>query len=743
MKSIKQEILIDAPFFRFHYLVPHADSELRDATPFQGFGEGLIASIGAFKYLTTFPTDLRELYANRQHIAFFRAIGKLPYVVYPIQLSSLPEAFAILPTVLPCILSTGSTTQVIDEFLAQVSRPALHLSIAGSVTSIPFREVTADTFRQYASKVVAFFENNQDIDRVISEFKDVMSSSVRCSPKTINLAHVPHNVTMPNETALRSIGLHLSGERPLTPGRSQEYIKAVVKSADFLARQRSEALAAQKMSVFVEGRIPQSAILCTAGYYDFRNADRHSGQGKESRLAQQIAKIIKMHEGYTVVVEEPIKKLMTPLGMAAASVRGSELRAFSFGLSIRAASHLVPVFRLPQFPADIKWQLIRLGGVVRNPQGQIPKRNRIAHAVGKLLRQGLPTEVVSRLPNLGRNLKIVSDWPLEWANIEGLPLMLRYNCSRITATPGNVCFSQLIDTDEVKLPLGAFSEILVIRSFQDSDPIKPVLWKALEESKRLNKACKFQVDLRLVDVATEDEFVAALNSYDGAMIIFDCHGTYDHSSDVGTLLIGGQRLDVWKLRGRAKVPPIVLLSACDTHPIDGSHASVANGMIALGAKTVLGTLLPIHAGHAAVFLGRLLLRIQEYIPTYLNAVSAPLRWVQVISGMQRMHYATEVINLVCGKFFEKITPQVVSALQFQANNFINTNDPKWFEKLKAEIVKRLEIPLKQLELILVAQGQLTEAIRYVQIGNPETIVILKPAYEEAFRNAASQAMAKH
>jgi hypothetical protein len=97
----------------------------------------------------------------------------------------------------------------------------------------------------------------------------------------------------------------------------------------------------------------------------------------------------------------------------------------------------------------------------------------------------------------------------------------------------------------------------------------------------------FKVNVRFVDVLNEDEFVAAIHSFDGAMMIFDGHGSYDDEIGSGTIVIGGKAVDTWQLRKRCVLPPIVIFSACDTQPVDGSHSSVATAAFSLDAQTVL------------------------------------------------------------------------------------------------------------------------------------------------------------
>lgn len=135
-------------------------------------------------------------------------------------------------------------------------------------------------------------------------------------------------------------------------------------------------------------------------------------------------------------------------------------------------------------------------------------------------------------------------------------------------------------------------------------------------------------------------------------------------------------MDPSTLKGKiARMPPIVILSACSTHPLDWSETSSAGAFLTMGAMSVLGTVTPIHARDAAVFVGRLLLRLAEFVPVIAGSGQ---RWSDVISGLLRMSYVTDLIRV-----FE--SEKVISAddhrkIQFEANTLINSESDEWFEK---------------------------------------------------------------
>ena len=108
-----------------------------------------------------------------------------------------------------------------------------------------------------------------------------------------------------------------------------------------------------------------------------------------------------------------------------------------------------------------------------------------------------------------------------------------------------------------------------------------------------------------------------------------------------------EKIDIWQLqRKRPRVPPIVVLSACDTHAADRNHASTANGFLSIGARAVLGSVFPIDAEDAASFVARLLYRIAKFIPSAQKQFNRSLTWMEIMGGMIRMQLLTDFCRLL-------------------------------------------------------------------------------------------------
>ena len=281
----------------------------------------------------------------------------------------------------------------------------------------------------------------------------------------------------------------------------------------------------------------------------------------------------------------------------------------------------------------------------------------------------------------------------------------------------------------------AFKDVLVVRSFAPDDRLRPVLEQAF---KRAYSRLDVQPPhVRFIDVDSEDTFAEAVRSYHGAVLIFDGHGGYEDKFGVGTIVVGGRAVDVWSLREKCRFPPIVIFSACDTHPVDGSHGSVANAAFALDAVTVLATLLPVNAMTAAAFIARLLLRMVEFVKVAADNRTV-LTWREVISGMIRMAYTAEVRHILAARAGLRFRDGGHDRVQLVANTAINARRADWFDCFIGAIAVETSSGVDDIRGLVSRWASITDALKYVQLGSPENIVILPEAGAAEMHKAALQ-----
>lgn len=397
--------------------------------------------------------------------------------------------------------------------------------------------------------------------------------------------------------------------------------------------------------------------------------------------------------------------------------RQLELMATNLFIACMACANCLPVVRLPNAVNLHQAQLkdIELTIQRNDVKSQAQLQQKFNFLSGQF-KSEIGEKICALVSNRSQSAKICSDAPIEWAYLDKLPLMISHEVSKIPMTPGNLLGQLSMIGQGLVIPEAALENILVIRSFQNHDKIKLMLQTAIALFKVQDR-----ISVNFVDVSKTDEVISALNQYAGAIVIFDCHGGHDGDSKPGFLKVGREKLDVWSLAGIARIPPIVLLSACSTHAIGGSHASVANGFLRCGALSVIGTFLPVDAIKSSAFIARIIYRIHSFLPVVKSLKYESISWRSFISGFLRMSYVTDVLKL-----FEElglIEEEQYVKIHLRASEEINLLDSSWYDNLLESVASHSGRAVEDV-LALVKEGSpLLETMLYCQLGRPELITI--------------------
>jgi hypothetical protein len=541
-----------------------------------------------------------------------------------------------------------------------------------------------------------------------------------------------HNCLTPNQLVLRGAGFTFEGGEPFMPPMEADYIKAIVETARAVKSLREDLgdVPAFRISP------PQPGLFLTSPSLYRHIYDRSPPTPSEFRdpqIFRETLKILQRQKGFQFhIAGDKGRRIMESEALAILHIRAEETAVHSLAVGLRAASTLAATLRLPPAVNTTAGAIRQLSAHTRATKAHNRKFGEIFATVQQKLIEAVGPDLVEEIKHYSGDIKLATDVPLEWLPIDGFPLSLLFYTSRITATPGNLMIGELANPNIMRFRTEAFREILILRSFDENDHIREYLPQALSV---LEPRWKDQLTIRSVEVSSVDEFVREIDGYTGPIMIFDGHGGHA-LHDAGTLRIGKSDVDVWELRTRVRVPPIVVLSACDTHATDRSHATTANGFLTLGARTVLATLLPISGPAAAIFVARLLFRLFEYLPAGVDLHNRFLTWTEVVGGMLRMQAVSDLLRPMIGK---KISEQQYRQIHTDLNNSINIEEDRGWLSLLINLVAN-QTGLGALEIHSVFRRAIaySETIRDIQIGNPETILIGSEAVLQEHENSALQ-----
>jgi hypothetical protein len=694
---------------RILYIVVLSPEGAGDYSLFQGFSVNTFAAIPVLQHICQLPPTIAELFAERDDAVRMRAIGIGGYAIVMLDLEFLEGFREGYPWTV--FVSSAATRDDVERHVQAHGRPGwLHLTTGQSTPSIKslprFRR--ADMFA-WSRSVAEQLARARGDDPTKLQWRPFVEWPIW----RLRLRSREHRTTEPTEAALRSLGASLT-EPPVPLGGSADpvHARAISRAAMTLEGIRSRELPDHAP---IPGT-PSTIVTVPSVYRHLAIDQLRRDASKGARIA--VRNILRQKQ-YTAMLlsEEDSKHIDSdPFAIAALIGRGQELAAYTAALSVTASSLAAPVLRCPPQVDRIRELLIRLAGVRGDSPGRVERRNELAAAIGSGLRSAVPAEILRHIErHAHEGIKLIGDTPLELLPVGDLPLSLAATTSRLPTLPGNLLMRQALQRTPQFLSTQDLRRVLIVRAFEPGDPLRGMLDIALGEFQR---EFADRLEVKIVDVSTADEFVTAFNAFDGALAIFDGHGSHERDDPHGTLAVGKLKIDVFAMYREIRVPPIVWLSACETHPLEGVENSVASAFLMMGAKSVLGTNLPVDGPAGAVLVARFLYRLAGFVPI----LNVPIPWSEVVAGMLRMSYVTDVLRALQEQL--RIPPETVRALHVAANQAINTFQRDWFDGLLGGIATAMSTDLENVRALWRRSCYFTDSLRYVHLGTPEHMFVV-------------------
>lgn len=705
---------------RIFYVLLLTSDDLSDVTPFQLFSRSWRHQLGALERLSTLPRDILEPRHTTEDILIQRIGGMRQLAWLPLNIRALEQAnIEELGVFVVCFTGEEEAARRTDIWAKKQNYRPLHVTTTTGSSGTSLDEFSFETLHQHCLEI---FQSNPRAfsaeQRTASEA--ALQNWIEPVKTPSSLKRNGHNIFRPNYMSMDRAARSLEEGSPFIGKSESEYTQRILESCDAVVRMRSEIgfHPIHFLSLIRPGLILSGPALLRPTYARIKLQDSFN----EKALEKTLRMIQKQRGLFNQVHVDFLKELGdSKYAQFTLAERQSELEIFTLGTGLFACQTASAVMRLSPGVNHVFPALSGYARNVRSPKVEARlKSQRLFEGIQSELTSAVGNERIQFIKEHGGPIKIISDAPIEWLPIDGLPLGIKYNCSRINSTPGNLLMAFLSLNESIRLHPNDLKKILVVNAFPDSDPLKDILSGAINA---LRTGWRDKVEIQFKRTPSKEEFIDALNSFDGNILIFDGHGIANSDEPVGKLALGPNSIDVWELRGKVRVPPIVLLSACDTHGIDAaSQATVGNGFLAIGAYTVLATLLPVGGIESAGFIARLIYRISDFIPLALQGRPRVLSWSEVIGGMLRMLLATELLDSLVGPPSEEGTPRF--SLQTSANVDINSRETdEWFENLLKAIAICNDQPIDTVRKRARRVLARSEAIRYIQLGHPEAILI--------------------
>jgi len=695
----------------------------QELTLFQGFSAGWTDVHWAMELLCRLPADVLEASQPLEGVLVQRIGGERQLSWAPIDVSALEQLPAPgFGAFIVCFTGDVEVAERVDTWIGKQQFPIEHVSLTESNHGVDAESYSPSALRNYCQRAFEAQQYRFSIQQR-SAFETAINAWQELALSPTDHTQHGHNIFLANQMTLRRAGKDAMAREPWIGRQEKQYTDEVIESAKVTLQLRNEVGVRGINRLF----LPTPALILAepALYRPLYKRPKHANT-QEDKAAKNSIRLLQNQKGLCNESDGEFIKLLQEFPVASTILieRSKELKTFTLGVGLRAASMEAAVLRLSPGVNHVYTKLDNYARHIRKdrPTARL-KSKRLFETIQKDLAKALGEERIKLIEGEAGPIKLVTDSPMEWLKIDGLPLSLARDCSRINATPGNVAMAELAKTQAVNLMPEALTRPLVLSSFAEDDPLKDVVRDGLQVIKN-SAGQTIAHDFRRV--YSVDEFVDTLNAYNGAILVVDAHGYANSEEPIGGIVIGGEKLDVWHLRNKVRVPPIVILSACDTHSADaGTHATVGNGFLVLGATTVLATMLPIGGLGAAMFIARFIFRLEEFLPAALSAMQRALSWTEVVSGMLRMTLVSEVLDEVVGlPYAEARATEEMHKLQTRANMWINCRDDDWYDRFLCELACLQDTDEEKLRSRASRVIARSESIRYVQLGNPEIIRII-------------------
>lgn len=714
-----------------HIIAMPTDIATSGKTFFQGFSSALIPNyLSIMDMLIRFPHDMVEMGLAGSMFVASKMMGSALRIrmVKADLLTALHVRDKMLPTV---IWSTDQSAADVEAQLHNFVVRPLHITVNRFSGAVSMADLSTEAIYDH---LLALAERTAAHNDIFDKLVEFMKAHPPVKREQGLLPFVPkmHNCTIPSAEVLRVYGFSLDNSEDIKPAHDIEtYNNAMVEFAGMIdqLRQGSKAYSLRKNDAI---------IFCPSLYAMLYKVDnkiwnpilRDLDRDKRNFVKSMLIRNRGYGNGpvdFTGEMEIPFNPYDDPLVGALLRDMQFEQRFFSTVISVLAANQFIPAFRLPNAVMLHQHTLSEIYSLVNsNKPNREADLNRLLAKYSTTIR-GEVGEKLWKSTFVGRErLLAICDFPIEWLSIDGLPAMFRYEISRIPSTPGDLTANVALGHPRLPVPRKSLDHILVIRSFTADDPIRYDLELAI------GRYDLGKLKVEIVDVSTRDELVNAMNAYQGGMLIFDCHGNHGGKMEHAWLQIGEEKIDVWNLKPAVRMAPIVVLAACSTHPVDGSHASVANGFLSNGVQAVLGTYAPVDSKHAAKFVGRLLFQIASFLPEI--SMRRPVTWREIVGKFFRMSYVTDVLNDLHEEC-KAINKAQYSKLHQDAIRSIKVSDSDWLEKLQQGVVDSTEITLVDVHKIWAERYHFVETMLFGQFGRPENIIIVSDERYDEFRSA--------
>jgi hypothetical protein len=309
--------------------------------------------------------------------------------------------------------------------------------------------------------------------------KDAISKWERPEPRSLGYQVKGHNSVHPNLMALSAAGFDDLISGPFDDIGPQvgicAYVDQIVRTTESIRQERDHIGLRAAHNQF---RCPPDLNLFAPSIYPHffeLSLSVEKTSKDERRNLKMVQRVLTVQSGYNLELSESQQKAVADFDVESNNLRlhpivqerAAELRFVTDCMGILAASEISSVLRLPNEVNRTAGQVRQFASHYRSENTSERKRLMAFRKIQKRISQSVPSEFTSLIEKAEFGVRVVADAHLEWLQVNGLPLSLAKDTSRIPVTPGNLFVDQIGPTELLHMVPEDFSEVLILENGGD------------------------------------------------------------------------------------------------------------------------------------------------------------------------------------------------------------------------------------------------------------------------------------
>ncbi|WP_461791448.1 hypothetical protein [Pedobacter sp.] len=439
----------------------------------------------------------------------------------------------------------------------------------------------------------------------------------------------------------------------------------------------------------------------------------------EAEMVNKFKKVLSLEQtqNYITLNKMPDEKLIPLLGTFA-KWKSSYLDSVAF---LHSSFNFSPIVRLPYQGSSMYRNLsffrTEATGIISHPRNRRNINKTIRKLGHALTVRTISDRLKEKLIEQNRQIVAITDLPIEWLDVAGVPLSFTHDVCRLpeTALNGLMAIFAQNERFQYSVPENILEKTLVIFG---SEETAFKFWQPVVNN--LSKDLGFQTRVCL----SVSDVVKAVDEIKPDLLIFDCHGSVDMATKNSYLIVGNERLTPQDIARHRIHAPLIFLSACNTAPTYGTINTIANAFFGCLSLSVTTTYLPINVNTGAILYIRLLNNLKM-------AASKPIHknWLAFVSHIIRTSSISETFNILSKSKGQNLDQSQINNLHAETNtkllSFYHRRDV--YNELD-EIIKTTSGKDQQIFTNIVP-----EYLFYSNLGRSD--LILFDSYKSAFKDA--------